>query len=263
MKRARQVISLLIRLVAGGAAFLVAGCGRPLPFVTPGAATRESANTMNRVNVVGFGYNCTWLAIHTEDHHKLAKALDLTDAKSVTWDEGVRTVYDSDDRVLVTPPIRGWTFVVGPMALPGPPVGPDDLPRDRCLPLLKRLGRDYGDVQYFASHHVVEFHAWARVKNGQVIRAYSFCGDQGGTVGWRVGEKTADEVALGFRFFDPVSPEANDDAYWDREDLTSPTEQNVMDLAARWSLDPSRITESETRDLTCLLASPPAVWRSP
>ena len=42
-------------------------------------------------------------------------------------------------------------------------------------------------------------------------------------------------------FFDPSSPDAESDDYWDREDLRYPEEDDVMTLAARWSVSPMDI----------------------
>jgi hypothetical protein len=57
-------------------------------------------------------------------------------------------------------------------------------------------------------------------------------------------------LSLGFRFFDARSPEANDPRidYWGREDLTFPNEDHVMQLAGKWSIDPTTLDERDLAD---------------
>jgi len=59
---------------------------------------------------------------------------------------------------------------------------------------------------------------------------------------------TPEERKLGFAFFDERSPEANDDSYWEREDLTFPNEMNVMDIAREWSICPCDLDEFQAEE---------------
>lgn len=72
------------------------------------------------------------------------------------------------------------------------------------------------------------------------MHAYAFLGERGETQADR-GEQTREEMDLGFAFFNERSPEASKDDYWEREDLTYPSEENVMAIAGRWSVDPSQL----------------------
>ena len=100
------------------------------------------------------------------------------------------------------------------------------------------------EVQYFATHRVVEAHAWARARPSGLERAYCYVGDVGQKL-LDVGVSTREERELRFAFFDPESPEAEEEGYWEREDLKHPTEEHVMMLAARWSVDPSSVGERD------------------
>lgn len=57
------------------------------------------------------------------------------------------------------------------------------------------------------------------------------------------GNPTDEEIELGHEFFDSRSPEAEDEDYWDREDLSEPSETDVMLLAGLWSVDPTEFEE--------------------
>jgi hypothetical protein len=96
-------------------------------------------------------------------------------------------------------------------------------------------------VQLFATHRVVEAHLWARAIGGSLVRAYSYVGESG-EKRVEIGEPTPEEVALDLRFFDPNSPDAEEDGYWEREDLRYPDEEDVMRVAERWSVNPSALT---------------------
>lgn len=49
---------------------------------------------------------------------------------------------------------------------------------------------------------------------------------------------TPEERTLGFAFFDERCPDAQEDSYWEREDLNYADEMNVMDIARAWSVSP-------------------------
>jgi hypothetical protein len=97
-------------------------------------------------------------------------------------------------------------------------------------------------VQFFATHRVVEAHLWARAIGGSLVRAYSYVGESG-EKRVEIGEPTPEEIALDLRFFDPNGPDAEEDGYWEREDLRYPDEEDVMRVAERWSVNPAALTD--------------------
>ena len=146
-----------------------------------------------------FGYKCFWLAIHNENAGTIMDALKLKNRQPANWASGIRQAYGLK-KVFVTPPVQGWTLVAG-LALPD---AGDARHPDRCTPLLRDLSRQLGQVQYFGTHRVVEYHAWAKAENGAITRAYAYVGEEGVTL-WNIGPKTPEEKALGFAFDDSKS----------------------------------------------------------
>ena len=66
-----------------------------------------------------FGTGHAWLAIKTVDVDQVIGILGLDDVGPCNWRTGLSVVEDpeySGTYVFVTPPVEGWTFVVG-MAL--------------------------------------------------------------------------------------------------------------------------------------------------
>jgi hypothetical protein len=172
---------------------------------------------------VPFGPKMAWLAIDSTDTVAVATALDLREAQPATWDEGVRGAYQSS--IFVTPPLGDWTLALGTALFP------KDRVEAFVQPLLERLSRQFGNVQYFCTHRVVELHVWARVRQGRLIRGYGWLGEKGLTL-WDEGAPTSEERNLGFQFLDGRSATG-----------ASPDETGVMQIANLWSIDPTSLDE--------------------
>ena len=187
---------------------------------------------------MGFGYKTAWIAAHTSEGPRLGAALGVRNPAPSPAEPAIAAACSATGKAFVTPPIDGWTLCVSDSLLELADVRPPEFG-----PLAERLSRELGcEVQFFASHRVVEEHAWARAQGGKLVRAYLFVGDQGEKV-VDVGPATAEERELGFAFFDPSSPDADADEYWERQDLTYVGEEHVMALAGRWSVNPTELDE--------------------
>jgi len=103
---------------------------------------------------------------------------------------------------------------------------PENAREDRLSPLLLALGEKFPDVQYFGTHRVVEYHGWARVVKGKMVRQYSYVGDQGRVL-CDYGKPTHEERNLGLNF----------------DQGRFPNEGDVMKLAGAWSVNPTTLEE--------------------
>ena len=189
-----------------------------------------------------FGYKNAWVAVKGVRPEAVAEALSLRSVREADWETGLKAAYEypMTSSVFVTPPIGGWVLCVGfPLF-----AAVDARPPQFGLHAVEWATRLQTEVQYFATHRVVEAHAWARARPGDLERAYVYVGESGEKV-LDLGPQTAEEHALGFAFFDPSSAEAQADDYWDRQDLAYVGEEHVMALAARWSVDPSALAERD------------------
>jgi hypothetical protein len=203
-----------------------------------------------------FGCRMAWLAIRTRDTEAVVDALGLAAPEPCNWSAGIGTVYDDTfgtSRVYVTPSVNGWTFAVG-LALPHP-VGRMFV--DKCTPLLLDLGRRFAEVQYFFTYPPIDLYAWARIIDGRLVRACAI-GDEG--ILWRKGHPTREERALGLRLFEFRGLKGrHGDA--GGEMILYPTEDHVLRIAGRWSLDPTRLDEAGFPPGLGYIASAPAAWR--
>lgn len=186
---------------------------------------------------VPFGFNMSWLAVQSTDGLAVASALGFVDPGRASWAQGVAAAYGGS--VFITPPIEDWTLVVGEAVVPGVEQA-DGGWRSRLI----ELSRRFDEVQMFASHRVVEFHAWARARAGVVERAYCYIGESG-EVSYDEGTQTAAERELIFDCGGRAGAEAGEDASGERDALF-PDEDSVMALAGRWSVSPVVLSEQSS-----------------
>jgi hypothetical protein len=162
----------------------------------------------------------SWLAIRSATPEAVQVALGLSRSAPCSWSEGMAGGHE----FFISPRVNGWVIVTG-LGLPGPD---DDV--DACFLFLIALSRKLGHVQFFHTEKFSHHHAWARLDDGCVTRAFAWTGE---TV-WNQGAKTLPETQLGLKCSD----------YGDHSMTIQDAETNfekVAALAARWSFDPAEI----------------------
>ncbi len=206
-----------------------------------------------------FGYRMSWLAIRSRDTARILDALGVNEPVVANWQTGLGVVYDrqlGDQRVFISPPVNGWSFVVG-LSLPQPMGGGFV---DKWTPFIIRLGHEFIEVQYFSTFPAIDFHAWARMVDNKLARAFAV-GDDG--VLLNKGKPTKDEKNLGLKLFElrGVRGRTGDAG---GELILHPTEEHVMKLAARWSIDPTLLDTGAvaTERGTGYVAFAPAAWHA-
>ena len=105
-------------------------------------------------------------------------------------------VYGSDPWVFVSPPISGWVLAVS-VSLPYPTAETHHNIGEKFDALFSRLTTRFDDVQFYGSHRVVDFVAWARAVNGKPLRMFAYAGGGDGVLA-NVGEQTPEEAKLRF-----------------------------------------------------------------
>lgn len=206
-----------------------------------------------------FGCEMSWIAVLTADTEAVLDALDIKGETASNWNNGIGTIYDrwlGPDRVFISPPVDGWTFVVS-LALPHPqPTGAGYM--DKCTPVLSRLARSFVDVQYFFSYPPLDFYAWVRFREGRLLRAFAST-DEG--VIWSKGQASRAEQALGLKLFEfrGVRGRHGDAG---AEILMSPTEEQVMQIARSWSRDPTTLKAGDAPAALGYIAPTPQGWRT-
>jgi hypothetical protein len=169
---------------------------------------------------------CCWLAIRSVSPEAVKTALGLNRAAPCSWTEGLTGGHE----FFISPRIHGWVIVTG-MGVPNPS---DDV--DATFLFLTALSRKLGHVQYFYASRLLYHHAWARLDDGCVTRAYAWAGE---TV-WNQGIETLPEIEVAVKLF----------GYGDDSSTRPDAKMNfqkVPQLAARWSLDPAEVKLNSLR----------------
>jgi len=196
----------------------------PLSPVRPGTSHRRQRHgpATDGGTPQAFSYKFQWIVIDTTDASPVVSALGLKDVRPATWD-----IDPYDHRgVFVSPSVLDWTYVLGGHL---PPNFPQFVPR------LEDLSRRFGEVQYFATHRVVELHAWAKAIDGRIVRGYCWVGESCEIV-MDVGGLTPEEEELGFSRFINSHTASGD---WEAVDF--PDEEDVMHIAGKWSINPQEL----------------------
>jgi hypothetical protein len=174
-----------------------------------------------------FGYKIDWLAVRSDDPVAVAKSLGLK-GKPAKWGPGVAKAYDRT-HVFVSPSVKGWVLVVGGVISSYAADFEDTL---------KRLSHEFGQCQFFGNHRVSSYYAWAKAEKGKLVRFYAY----GDSEVYEVGPTTAEEIDLDIG-------ESDDDDYW-------PDEDDVMNIAGKWSLNPQELDGQPSAGQGLLAAKP-------
>jgi hypothetical protein len=176
--------------------------------------------------VVEFGRNVAWLALRTQSQEGTARALALADMHDTSWREAFEQLDSAGDAPLafVTPPLQGWTLVVLSPALV-----------EQGVLDLASLSVRFGEAQKFVSRRVVDYYEWQRWIDGAPVRRYAWVGDRG-EIPFDEGEPARPERG--------IHRKADLDGDWGYARFAD--ENLVLEIAAEWSVDPSRLGEDET-----------------
>lgn len=144
-----------------------------------------------------------------------------------TGPETVRATLKDKDDFFISPQVNGWVIVTGP-GLPNPS---DDV--DACFHFLTALSRELGHVQFFYAEKFSRHHAWARMDDGCVTRAYAWTGE----TAWNQGATTVAETETGMKCFN--YGENSDAEFQATNENAAANVEKIPLLAARWSVDPA------------------------
>ena len=168
-----------------------------------------------------FGYKISWYAIKNETPQSIVEKLKLKVIGESNWQNGIDRVHNLQNSAFVSPPLDDYVLVIG--------ISPDDEHE-----IVKKHALSFKELQYFGTHRVVEYHAWAKFIDGKIIRSYCYVGESG-EVTWCEGDITFEEKSLGFDKF----PSSTEETFSDEFDYGNlPNEENVLDIAKAWGIDP-------------------------
>jgi len=191
-----------------------------------------SQSVQNRFTSIVVNRPKTWLAVKSRNSEDVARSIGLIDLQSYSSAGGLSET--NRDQIFVSPPVNGWVVVFGE-GLPDP-----EADIDECFKFLIDMSDRLGHLQYFHGNHTLGHHAWVKVIERQVVRAYAWVGE---TV-WNQGTTTIAEKKSGVRAFDYF--EDDGDAYSNWETMRHNVEQLPL-LASIWSIDPVVLLDMSVR----------------
>lgn len=170
----------------------------------------------------------TWMAIKSRNPEDVARSMGLIQLKPCANGDGLAGM--EPDQLFVSSPINGWVVVFGG-CLPG-----TESDIDQCFRYLADTSERVGHVQYFHGNPVLGHHAWAKVIERRVTRAYVWAGE----TMWNQGEPTIAEMKSGMKCFDYFANDDEEGAYHLWETVRQNVEQLPV-LASIWSVDPAAL----------------------
>ncbi len=190
-----------------------------------------------------FNHPTAWLAIRNRNVDLVLETFGLQNATPCTWEDGLANAVERG--IFVSPPIGGWTLVLGP-CLPAPD---DDI--DALFRTITDLSARLGHVQYFHANAALSQHAWAKSEYGRILRAFAWT-DR--TV-WNQGRPTLAEARLGMVCPD-YGDEPREEGMFGQPDFAVSNTERVPALAARWSVDLASVN-AQSPDLARGVAGDP------
>ena len=183
-----------------------------------------------------FGYNTIWYAVKNETPHSVIEKLKLNVLSQANWESGVPMAHETSitsplsNKIFVSPCLDGYVLIIGIYPLTH---GDNEI--------VKSHASLFDELQFFASHRVVDYYCWAKYQSHNLVRAYAYEGDIN-EVSWNEGAITAEELALGFDRFPKKEAELG-------EDVVFPNEEDVLYIAKAWGIDPKFENHSYEKSL--------------
>ena len=210
------------------------GPGKDLQSPGPVAAATAPAD-LDKGNAADecnpFGYKTAWIAVKSDHPISVLNFLKAADLRSVSWNEGINTSYNSSSRLIaVTPALEGWVLLTGSVLLDGLPLKRLD-GFDKPEGILRKLSEHFGEAQFFGTHRVTETHLWASWHQGKLSR-YFYCDGSQGEV-----------VEEGVRSEFEAQQFEGDNPAWTIDDglALGMDEESVMEVAETWSVNPHKV----------------------
>lgn len=194
-------------------------------------AMAEAAQTDNLMpeSPLPFGGKIAWLAIPGYKPSEVIAALRLAEIEPANWTAGLTQAYSTDDKVFVSPVLDGWVLVIGKTLW-----RKADMNRSaENIGWLKTVGQMFGNACFFSSMKGLGNHGWVGIRDGAIVRAYGYSGELQELI-WLVGEPTEEEIAVNPGFATEMQERNQADFR-----PVIPDEKMVLELAARWSVDPT------------------------
>ena len=186
--------------------------------------------SLSRDSPIDFGIKTVWIAVQANSIDDIANHINLENKANVDWVEGTIRAYEGE--IFVTPKLGKWILLHG-MGLPTPDY---ELGRTKCVELLNHISKKYGKAYLFGNHRVSSVAFWSKSSNGELERLYVVADGTGETFG------NPSKLEKEWNLID-LSKEADTPNEEDWDKLLYPGEDEVIEMAKYWSINPLKISQ--------------------
>lgn len=182
-----------------------------------------------------FGYKSVWLAVLSDSAVEAAEAiktLGYTNFQVNESFEGWVFVHEVMDSVTDFAKVTAineqaedaysyWTLLKE-----------SDCTDKKNLDVLTELSKSFGTICFFVNHRIADCYAWVKCENGEILRAFEFIEGYGVTVDLGLPTEEEDDLVINYGDF-------NSQNELDEEEIDTPSEEDVIEIAEAWSCLPS------------------------
>ncbi len=191
---------------------------------------------------VNFGRKINWVAIRSKNHEAIVHELKRTGKKHfrTNLESGIHAAYASC--LFVFPPFQDWILVLNPLY---------QFSEEERYEYLKELSKKYGEVQFFGSFRGVNYSSWMQFIQGETIRAYSVAD---GEIIKNEGALTdTEEAFIATAIREAIGSEEAEEISDEEKLLMISSEENVLKMAEKWSINPSQLEDMDLAGLGTII----------
>ena len=121
------------------------------------------------------GWQMTWFAFKNVRLESITGIIGITELQPANWSSGVVAADNYPSKmVFISPPLDGWTLVSGVCL---PMFSEPKRKREIGKTILKKISKECDEAQYFAMWSKIMYYAWAKARNGEIIRHVEYFDD--------------------------------------------------------------------------------------
>ena len=190
----------------------------------------------NSNQVISFGYKMGWFAIKTSNRKRLLELLKLKNQTDCSWFVGLN---DAKKNILyVTPQIGEWILICGEKFLNAVDEKQNKIIKD----ILIKFSDEFGEVNFFATNRIIEYHCWIKAVDNIIVREYSYLGEKGTNL---FVNGTETNIEKNYNLINTFTHDFRASYQNDLSDKNIPNEEIVMQIAENWSIDPTKIEDRD------------------
>lgn len=187
------------------------------------------------VPLTPFGYKTTWLAVESASSTEVAEAIMAFGYRDFqvteSWNGWV-FVQNMLDSIVDFSKVTAINDAAEDAAAYWALLRDSNCMDEKNLTVLKKLSENFASICFFVNHRVSDCYAWVKCEDGEVVRAFEYIEGYGVVIDLGVPTEEEDDLDIYYSEYN-LQNENNE------EDIDSPNENDVIEIAEAWSCLPS------------------------